>query len=116
MPTKAYVLIETAPGKTKDVVTSLRGAPGVVSVEAGTGSPWAILYLPGVTLSGSPGRLQLSTLANVTETALPSTATATRTPTPAPTRTPSPSPAPEAPKPPNVTLWTIDAIPAVGKM
>ena len=37
MPTRAYVLIETAPGKTKDVVNGLRGAPGVVSVEAVTG-------------------------------------------------------------------------------
>ena len=35
--TKAFVLIETAVGKTHDVVTELRSVSGIVSVDAVTG-------------------------------------------------------------------------------
>ena len=34
---KAYVLIETQVGKTKDVVEAIRGVEGVISVDAVTG-------------------------------------------------------------------------------
>lgn len=37
MTTKAYVLIETGVGKTKDVVTALRALKGMKSVDAVTG-------------------------------------------------------------------------------
>ena len=37
MATKAYVLIETAVGKTKDVLKSLQGMKGVREVDAVTG-------------------------------------------------------------------------------
>ncbi len=36
-PTKAFVLIETTVGKTKDVVSSLHGVKGVTSVDVVTG-------------------------------------------------------------------------------
>ena len=37
MTAKAYVLIETQVGKTKDVVEAIRGVEGVISVDAVTG-------------------------------------------------------------------------------
>ncbi|MBI4336794.1 MAG: Lrp/AsnC ligand binding domain-containing protein [Chloroflexi bacterium] len=37
MPTKAYVLIETAVGKTKEVLSALQGLPGMETVDAVTG-------------------------------------------------------------------------------
>lgn len=37
MATRAFVLIETSIGKTKDVVNNLRKVPGMKSVEAVTG-------------------------------------------------------------------------------
>ena len=40
--TKAFILIETAVGKTTDVVTSLRAIPGVSSVDVVTG-PYDII-------------------------------------------------------------------------
>lgn len=42
MTTKAYILVETAVGKTRDVVTSLRGLPGMDAVDAVTG-PYDII-------------------------------------------------------------------------
>jgi len=37
MATKAYILIETAVGKTRDVVQTVRNIPGMRSVDAVTG-------------------------------------------------------------------------------
>jgi DNA-binding Lrp family transcriptional regulator len=37
MATKAYILIETAVGKTRDVVQAVRNIPGMRSVDAVTG-------------------------------------------------------------------------------
>lgn len=37
MTTRAYVLIETSVGKTREVVSSLRGVENIVSVDAVTG-------------------------------------------------------------------------------
>ncbi len=42
MATKAYVLIETAVGKTRDVMNSLSGVAGMVAVDAVTG-PYDII-------------------------------------------------------------------------
>ena len=42
MATKAYVLIETAVGKTRDVMGSLAGTPGMEAVDAVTG-PYDII-------------------------------------------------------------------------
>mgnify|MGYP001042524104 CR=1 FL=1 len=42
MSTKAYVLIETAVGKTRDVLMSLRNAPNISVVDAVTG-PYDII-------------------------------------------------------------------------
>ncbi len=42
MATKAYVLIETAVGKTRDVMSALSGVSGMVAVDAVTG-PYDII-------------------------------------------------------------------------
>ena len=42
MPTKAYVLIETEVGKSRDVADALRSLPGVQTVDAVTG-PYDII-------------------------------------------------------------------------
>jgi DNA-binding Lrp family transcriptional regulator len=42
MAAKAFILIETAVGKTKDVITVLKKTPGVKSVDAVTG-PYDII-------------------------------------------------------------------------
>ncbi len=44
MATKAFVLIETAAGKTRDVVSELQGLPGIRSVDAVTG-PYDIIVV-----------------------------------------------------------------------
>ena len=46
MPTKAYVLIETAVGKSRDVADILRALQGVQSVDAVTG-PYDIIAVVG---------------------------------------------------------------------
>jgi len=48
---KAYVLIETQVGKTKDVVEAIRGVEGVISVDAVTGPYDAIAVVQGETLN-----------------------------------------------------------------
>lgn len=47
MGTKAYVLIEVAVGKTKDVITALQQVDGVTSVEAVTGPYDVIAIMEG---------------------------------------------------------------------
>jgi DNA-binding Lrp family transcriptional regulator len=42
MATKAYLLIETAVGKTRDVANTLTGLPGIASVDVVTG-PYDII-------------------------------------------------------------------------
>jgi DNA-binding Lrp family transcriptional regulator len=49
MTTKAYVLIETQVGKTKQVVDTIRKLPGVVSVDSVTGPYDAIAIVQGAT-------------------------------------------------------------------
>ena len=48
---KAYVLIETQVGKTKDIVEAIRGVEGVLSVDAVTGPYDAIAVVQGETLN-----------------------------------------------------------------
>ena len=47
MGTKAYVLVEVAVGKTKDVITALQQVDGVMSVEAVTGPYDVIAVVEG---------------------------------------------------------------------
>lgn len=51
MGAKAFVLIETVVGKTKDVVGSLKKMPGVKSVDAVTGPYDVIAVIEGETLN-----------------------------------------------------------------
>lgn len=51
MSTKAFVLIETAVGKTKDVVDAISGLPGTKSVEAVTGPYDVIAVVEGADLA-----------------------------------------------------------------
>ena len=54
MATRAFVLIETAVGKTKEVVSGLRGVEGMKSVDAVTG-PYdviAVVEAPSLTAVG----------------------------------------------------------------
>jgi DNA-binding Lrp family transcriptional regulator len=51
MSAKAFVLIETVVGKTKELVVSLRKIPGVKSVDAVTGPYDAIAVIEGETLN-----------------------------------------------------------------
>lgn len=44
MPTKAYILIETDVGKSRDVAARLRSLPGVTTVDAVTG-PYDIITI-----------------------------------------------------------------------
>ena len=46
MATKAYILIETAVGKSRDVTQALRSLPGVETVDAVTG-PYDIIAVVG---------------------------------------------------------------------
>jgi len=48
---KAYVLIETQVGKTKDIVEAIRGVEGVISVDSVTGPYDAIAVVEGETLN-----------------------------------------------------------------
>ena len=56
MATKAYVLIETAVGKTRDVMDSLSGAPGMEAVDAVTG-PYDIIAVVSATDLNAVGEL-----------------------------------------------------------
>lgn len=44
MATKAYILIEAAVGKTRDVVSTLKGLEGVISVDPVTG-PYDVIMV-----------------------------------------------------------------------
>ena len=47
MATKAYLLIETAVGKTRDVETKLKGLPGITTVDVVTGPHDIIAVVSG---------------------------------------------------------------------
>ncbi len=51
MATRAFILIETAVGKTRDVVTSLRQVKGMKSVEAVTGPYDVVAIIEAVDLN-----------------------------------------------------------------
>lgn len=51
MATKAFVLIETSVGKTKDVVQALRRLKGVISVDGVTGPYDVVVVVEGPDLS-----------------------------------------------------------------
>ncbi len=59
MATKAFVLIETAVGKTKDVVQALEGTPGIRSVDIVTG-PYDIIAIVEADDLGSVGNMVTS--------------------------------------------------------
>ena len=56
MATKAYVLIETAVGKTRDVMSSLSGVSGMEAVDAVTG-PYDIIAVVNAADLNSVGEL-----------------------------------------------------------
>ena len=59
MPTKAYVLIETSVGKSRDVAAQLRAVAGVETVDAVTG-PYDIIAVVAATDLNSVGDLVTS--------------------------------------------------------
>ena len=59
MPTKAYVLIETSVGKSRDVTAQLRAVAGVETVDAVTG-PYDIIAVVAATDLNSVGDLVTS--------------------------------------------------------
>ena len=65
MPTKAYVLIETAVGKSRDVAAELRGVDGVEKVDAVTG-PYDIIAVVEATDLNSVGDLVTSNIHTIT--------------------------------------------------
>ena len=70
MATKAFVLIETAVGKTKDVVGALHGLDGVSSVDVVTG-PYDIIAVVEAEDLGSVGDMvtgQVHTIAGIQRT------------------------------------------------
>ena len=54
MTTKAFILIETAVGKTREVVTALEGLDGITSVDVVTG-PYDIIAVMAAETLGSIG-------------------------------------------------------------
>ena len=54
MTTKAFILIETAVGKTREVVTALEGLDGIASVDVVTG-PYDIIAVMEAETLGSIG-------------------------------------------------------------
>ena len=70
MATKAYVLIETSIGKTRDVVKTLQGVSGMKSVNAVTGPYDVIAVVEGADLTavGDLVTKKVHTVAGVTRT------------------------------------------------
>lgn len=70
MATKAFVLIETAVGKTREVVTALQGLSGVQSVDVVTG-PYDIIAVVEAADLGSVGDMvtgRVHTIAGIQRT------------------------------------------------
>ena len=65
MATKAYILIETAVGKTKDVTTALNSLDDVVNVDAVTG-PYDIIAIVNSTDLTTVGDLVTSAIHTIT--------------------------------------------------
>ena len=70
MPTKAYILIETAVGKSRDVTDALRSLQGVVNVDAVTG-PYdiiAVVSAPDLNAVGDLVTSQIHTISGIIRT------------------------------------------------
>ena len=70
MPTKAYILIETAVGKSRDVTDALRSLQGVVNVDAVTG-PYdiiAVVSAPDLNAVGDLVTSQIHTINGIIRT------------------------------------------------
>lgn len=70
MPTKAYILIETAVGKSRDVSEALRSLDGVINVDAVTG-PFDIIAVVGAPDLNAVGNLvtsQIHTISGIIRT------------------------------------------------
>lgn len=70
MPTKAYILIETAVGKSRDVVRSISSLEGVVTVDAVTG-PYdiiAVVEAPDLNAVGDLVTNQIHTISGIVRT------------------------------------------------
>ncbi len=65
MTTKAYILIETAVGKTKDVTTALNSLDDIVNVDAVTG-PYDIIAIVNSTDLTTVGDLVTSDIHTIT--------------------------------------------------
>ena len=65
MATKAYILIETAVGKTKDVTTALNSLDDIVNVDAVTG-PYDIIAIVNSTDLTTVGDLVTSDIHTIT--------------------------------------------------
>jgi DNA-binding Lrp family transcriptional regulator len=70
MPTKAYILIETAVGKSRDVTDALRSLTGIENVDAVTG-PYdiiAIVAAPDLNAVGDLVTSQIHTINGIVRT------------------------------------------------
>ncbi len=70
MATKAYILIETAVGKTREVASNLRGVGGMQSVDVVTG-PYdviAVIDAPDINTMGSLVTERIHTIGGVVRT------------------------------------------------
>ena len=70
MATKAFILIETAVGKSSDVITALRGIESITSVDVVTG-PYdiiAVLESPDLTSVGSLVTSRIHTIGGIQRT------------------------------------------------
>ena len=70
MPTKAYILIETAVAKSRDVANTLRSLPGVRTVDAVTG-PYdiiAVVEAPDLNAVGDLVTGQIHTINGIVRT------------------------------------------------
>ena len=70
MPTKAYILIETAVGKSRDVAEALRSLTGIENVDAVTG-PYdiiAIVAAPDLNAVGDLVTSQIHTINGIVRT------------------------------------------------
>ena len=70
MPTKAYILIETAVGKSRDVTDALRSLQGVVNVDAVTG-PYdiiAVVSAPDLNAVGELVTSEIHTISGIIRT------------------------------------------------
>jgi DNA-binding Lrp family transcriptional regulator len=70
MPTKAYILIETAVGKSRDVVRAISSLEGVVTVDAVTG-PYdiiAVVEAPDLNAVGDLVTNQIHTVSGIVRT------------------------------------------------